>query len=1275
MTINAFIAARAKYQRPPFMWVLVTVFVIVIVAFASPTTVYADDNNPPAPPVETTESQGTEADTEPVVVEVTQPESKESVDPAPAEVTPVEQETDDNVSTDPISTENTQSDQETDSNASEKIDLQAEQPQIIVPEIVESQELATLEPNLETISISENADSSEEDEVVTAPVEDTDPYFFVNGVRYSFLSAAGDCAGDPNCSTSDTPIQNALLSASLISIDDSRVYVDGGMYDEDIVVDGSLFQGLNGLTLQASGNGGTPVINGSILLKDLSAFSLSGISVLDWIRIQDSSNITIEGTQDDDQIQILVDGQVVDLAVNGGSGNDEILVTGCAADGKINAAGQAGNDVLRVDFSEGNPIPGDGLFFDGGLDYDTLEIENGSLQSVVYQATDAHSGSISFDGSLLQYAGIEPIVDTTAAANATFTTTTSDDQISIVDGATPGQIEIRSLDLGFETIIFANKTNVIIDGIGGNDVISLALSGPSTGLGSLTVQGGDGLDAINITSDVNLPGVDLTLNAETITVSGAQITGRNVTLRADVTYGGLNPFANVVTLIDIDNSTIQASEDLTIVASSVQQNPDIGSGVLDVKETKSEVYVTNSTLDAGGDLTLSSNSALELELDGFALVTPLKVTVAVVTSIARTIVDGTSSLLAGGFALLTASSDVLLSCLAHSESDVAALAFAVSVVTSISEAKLKGSATVDADGEITISATNHTDVETMADGYIAGDTSAGGAAVAVSVVNTVTTAGIFDTAKVIDCSGLSIFANALNNITTASESAAKGGSSNPLNIILGMDDGSGDEYIPQAVQDEINDLIDLLDQGAGDDEDGQDGSTVQVAAALAFVSLVNVTTAAISSTGGINVDGDLEVISKALNNISVVASGITNTGATGVGAGLALLTAVNTNKAFIGGTGPGIVTVSADNITISALSEDYNDPTDVTNDYSAEAYAGQGASNVGIGGALAINVTVNVTEAFLGGFTSVTVNGGDLTIAATNHTNVVTKADGAPDDEDETTVATIFAAFGGGGDEDSDPPAVGVGSSIAVTVSTNICKASIENGAIITGADDLTLTSNADNEATTDATSGAAGNVAVVPVLAIAVIVNRSTSQLGTGGKIILAGNLAAEAEHTGKTSTTANGEAAGGSVGVGAAIAVTLAIDQTVASTARSIEAGGTVTFSAVGAGASSADATAGANGGEEDEGSTPDEDGDPSTGGIDEQLNSLISFMDLLATEYDADDAETPDETPQKAESEEGSVNVAAAVALNVAVSTIQAYIADGVEIIAGGALTLQA
>jgi hypothetical protein len=195
---------------------------------------------------------------------------------------------------------------------------------------------------IDTIETDPEQASSDDGLVNNGSPNDSDPYFVRGGQTFTFLNSGGDCsaASDPlRCSTSLTPIQAALDDVAMNGPPDDRIIlVDGGLYDDQLTVDAGLFAYLDNLSVRASGLGGSPIVNGSVTLAGLSGFELFGLLILGPISVQDSSNVSLQGTDTDDVFNIELNGTVENLSVDGGEGSDAVTLetsglTGRYADG------------------------------------------------------------------------------------------------------------------------------------------------------------------------------------------------------------------------------------------------------------------------------------------------------------------------------------------------------------------------------------------------------------------------------------------------------------------------------------------------------------------------------------------------------------------------------------------------------------------------------------------------------------------------------------------------------------------------------------------------------------------------------------------------------------------------------------------------------------------------------------------------------------------------------------------------------------------------------
>ncbi|MEA3208175.1 MAG: hypothetical protein QOE70_1232 [Chthoniobacter sp.] len=172
-----------------------------------------------------------------------------------------------------------------------------------------------------------------------------------------------------------------------------------------------------------------------------------------------------------------------------------------------------GDDTTTVDFAGGNPIPINGLAFDGGtgdemtLTSDRLVLQRSSgtflAAAEIYTPAGADAGEVSVDGRLIHFSSLAPIDDTLPATNFTFNAPDGGQAINVIDGPMVSGFQTAQISSGagsFELINFANKANTTINGSTGADTIKVAA--PSA-TGALTVNGNDGADFFKVTASVS----------------------------------------------------------------------------------------------------------------------------------------------------------------------------------------------------------------------------------------------------------------------------------------------------------------------------------------------------------------------------------------------------------------------------------------------------------------------------------------------------------------------------------------------------------------------------------------------------------------------------------------------------------------------------------------------------------------------------------------------------------------------------------------------------
>ena len=638
------------------------------------------------------------------------------------------------------------------------------------------------------------------------------------------------------------------------------------------------------------------------------------------------------------------------------------------------------------------------------------------------------------------------------------------------------------------------------------------------------------------------------------------------------------------------------------------------------------ITLNNSTLD-GDKINIKATSTVDIESDGVDLST---IAVAAFLGDASATIDifGGSVIIADSDVDIHASSSVTLKVEAIPESSGGDATFdaavAISTIDSAATTTVANSTITATTGTVKIHSTNDANVTTTADGSAV--TSAVGASVAVTEISGDTTTSV--TGATITSDLITIEAISTRVSTTKAISTDGGG-----------EDGTGDSTETESEKQ-------LSEQDASTDE-----GSISFAGAVS-VTVVTGNTSAIISGGDLNSDGDINLNAKSTNTLDTVADGsATGEAATGVGVavGVSVLD-VDTVARATGGAD-----LTADNVNILAQMP--------SSSAKVSATSGASASDVGVAGSLAINVTVTDTNAEVG---SLVLNGSNL--SATADSKVKSEAKALPSED------------GVSGDN------VGVGASVVINISDNQTMASVLDGATVSGGVDITLSANADHGMVSEAKGGAAGGTAVSAVVAISVTSNETVAKLGAGGTLTNTGDLKVEAKQVASVDTKAEGDAEGESAAVGAAVAITVANDRVVSTTGRSVDAGGNATFSASGTSSSRSYAkasAAGAEGESEDEDAqAAQEDGDEEKGGVDKKVDSKRGKADQKAASKGAKDTSTSSDSKSASTSQNegdsessGTVSVAAAISVNVQDSVVEAYVPTGQSIEADGTVTVSA
>jgi len=571
-------------------------------------------------------------------------------------------------------------------------------------------------------------------------------------------------------------------------------------------------------------------------------------------------------------------------------------------------------------------------------------------------------------------------------------------------------------------------------------------------------------------------------------------------------------------------------------------------------------------------------------------------------------------------------------------------------------------ATIAADGAVVIAAAADGGGDATADGTAAGGTAAVGAAIAITVASDATEA---TTLRDIATTGpVSLSATTGGATAVDAKASAKGAAGSTATK---ADDQAADQLAVGTAQ-------------AAPSAATSDGK-VGVAAAIGLALVEGRAEARIPAGVTVASGGAVTVAASNDTDSAATADGTAASGATGsVGVAVAINKPTVVNRATIGGT-----------VTGTRLDVWAGQPSSGSDDFKAAATSGvSDATKVGVAGSFALNSVALTTQALLEPTAVATLAAdADVTIRAGSATTAVTDAkaavkfvqDGPPTETSSLPDSITLTATADLVDATSvigTKKTVGVGASVALGVlTTNLTQAEAQDGAVIafdsvtkspTGRS-LTIAADSARTATTTAEAGVAGGVALSPVVAITLSGSDTTARLGTapGAPLPLSEDAEISAISTGSTTTTAGATAAGSAVAVGAAVGVTVANDTTQARLARDLTAGGRVLVTSRATTPGSTEAKASAKGGSSG-GRTADAEADEQ---VNDNPNTAGQSLPSAGT------AVTAASGTAKANADQGSsgVGVAAAVAVHTSITTNTAAVAPGVNVLAGGTVTLAA
>ena len=704
---------------------------------------------------------------------------------------------------------------------------------------------------------------------------------------------------------------------------------------------------------------------------------------------------------------------------------------------------------------------------------------------------------------------------------------------------------------------------------------------------SVAVSVVDAVTTAEVADDATLSTASLTLDAATQT---------NVTVNAVAGAGGAtepSPGSQATTYLSDAKYGGQAetSEGGVSVAGAL--------GISDLSSvTNARINATGVTTVTGDlNITSSSDNAADVTADGTAVESDTGVGIAVGINIAKVVNDATiNSAVSAGSVSQTAGHAAEGNKFSTSATSGAGAAdvgiagsFALNLIDTGSVARISGPAvvTVSGDGAVSLASNNETDITANAlpsDGGATGDNVGVGASVAMNILANRSVAEVADGGTLTGVGDLTLSAKAVHSAETKAEAGSSGGISLTPALGLSMINNTtmarlgtgGTQVASGAIVVSAAQRSTITTDASGEAA----GSKAAVGAALALALVDD----RVMATSDRNIDADGAVTFTAagasLSTLTATASAVgaaseedggsgggdVDTTATseltgasdkqksaGVGDAdqqAATETAANDEEGRSASTSEGKVSVAAAvgiNVQTSSVTASIPDGIEVSaggilklgavNNTDGQITATGDAvgeadddgetpppSKVGIGAAVAVNVVKTRNDAILG---DATHNVGGLDISAT-------KLDVAALMADPNSTATrgdvylTRASSGAGGEK------VGVAGSLALNLIDTQSVAQISGASFVTVTGDGAVTLTTDNQTETTAEAlpvgggATGGSVGVGASVAINILANRSDAEIADGGVLNGAGDLTLSAEATHKAVTKAEAGSAG---------------------------------------------------------------------------------------------------------------------------------------------------
>jgi mucin-19 len=226
-----------------------------------------------------------------------------------------------------------------------------------------------------------------------------------------------------------------------------------------------------------------------------------------------------------------------------------------------------GDDLITVDFSGNDPIPANGILFNGQgqTNGDALALSGGTVTTVTHTFTNAN-GTVDIDGSLVAYTGLEPIADNLIATNRIFTFNGGAETITLSDDGVSGNGSSKIDSPLSEVVTFANPTaSLTVNAGSGDDTVDVTGLDANFGA-SLNINGDAGADTIILVNalptlaSLSVDAEAININNGAVTTTGSQTYTGPTTLGADAVLTG--------SLVTFNSTFAGGSKSLTITGNA-----------------------------------------------------------------------------------------------------------------------------------------------------------------------------------------------------------------------------------------------------------------------------------------------------------------------------------------------------------------------------------------------------------------------------------------------------------------------------------------------------------------------------------------------------------------------------------------------------------------------------------------------------------------------------------------------------------------------------------